>query len=71
MHKVTSKTGVQYFTRQFAVHPNFVNGSFYDDFDLAIATVDRHISFNHNVQTICLPALVDQFVGVKAIVAGW
>lgn len=71
MHKVSSKGGDAYKTASFLYHPNFKNGSVFDDFDIAIVTVDRTIKFGTNAKPICLPSSGEDFTGRKVIVAGW
>lgn len=71
MHKAKSKEGVRYQTAHFELHPNFINNTFYDDFDMALVTLDRRITFNHNIMPICLPSPGSSHIDQTAIVAGW
>lgn len=71
MHVVSFNSAETYKTADFVFHPQFTNGSLYDDYDMSIVTVDRPIIFNANVKTICLPSISDDFAGMKVTVAGW
>lgn len=72
-HKINSTEGVKYTVRHTELHPRFRNASFFDDFDMALATVKGEIQFSRNVQPICLPSVNDHenYVGKLLIVAGW
>lgn len=71
MHNAKLRDGEKYRTIDYQLHPRFVNNSFYDDFDMSIAVVDRTIAFNRNIKPICLPHFPESYTGVQAIVAGW
>ena len=71
MHEVAFNSGEPYKTADFVFHPQFKNGSLFDDYDMSIVTVDKPIIFSANVKTICLPSISDDFAGIKVIVAGW
>ena len=71
MHEVSFNSGESFKTDNFVFHPQFKNGSLYDDYDMSIVTVDRPMTFSANVKTICLPSISDDFAGMKVTVAGW
>lgn len=71
MHIAKNHPGEQFNTIQYELHPNFVNNSMFDDFDLSIVAVDRPIHFSHNIKPICLPQFDSEYAGEKATVAGW
>lgn len=71
MHDSELEDGTRYGTVDAKLHPKFLNLTIYDDYDMAIITLDRQIQFNKNVRPICLPSPTDVFVGQSGIVAGW
>lgn len=71
MHVLDSEDGEIYGTASFELHPNFMNNSFYDDFDFTMVEVDRRIEFNHYIRPICLPTPGQEYSGQRAIVSGW
>lgn len=71
MHSKKKLDGVRYKTQSYALHPNFANNSLFDDYDIAIVTVDRKIAFNTNIRPICLTNVGDDFTGKMVTVAGW
>lgn len=71
MHNVKEREGVTFRTAGFQLHPRFINSTYYDIFDIAIAVVDKNIVFNRNIKPICLPSVPTNFFGEEATVAGW
>jgi Trypsin len=71
MHSRVERNGEHFRTIYYENHPKFMNTTHYDDYDMALATVDRSMSFNRNIKPICFPDVSDSFVGIKATVAGW
>lgn len=55
----------------YEYHPRFNNQTFYDDFDMVVATLDRPIVFGLKTMPICLPEPDEAFFGLKATVTGW
>lgn len=72
-HVLDANDGSNYGVTHCELHPKFTNTSFYDDFDVAITTVNRVIEYSHNVKPICLPLLTafHDFTGNMATVSGW
>ena len=71
MHDSRKQDGDQYGIFDAKLHPKFKNLSIYDDYDMAIITVNKKIQFNRNVKPICLPTPGESFSGRYGIVAGW
>ncbi|CRL05271.1 CLUMA_CG018149, isoform A [Clunio marinus] len=71
MHKVKRREGVRYETISYEYHPKFKNSSFGDDYDIAIATVDKLILFSDHIKPICITLASHEFTWQMAIVAGW
>lgn len=71
MHQLQLKNGELYKTKKYELHPKFLSDKFYDDYDMAIITVDRKVRFNHNISPICLPTAAELYFGEKVTVAGW
>lgn len=63
----------RYHIADIELHPRWVNSSTFDDFDMALITLDRPIEFNERVRPICLPEVNGEvpFYGQRVIVAGW
>lgn len=70
MHNQQLKDGSPYRVEHYELHPNFKNYSAYDDYDMAIVTVQGQIKFNQNVQTICLTLPNTDLTNEMMIVAG-
>lgn len=71
MHSLQVKGGTVFRTRKYELHPKFRSDKYYDDYDMAIVTVDRKINFNNNILPICLQTAPEMHFGEKATVAGW
>lgn len=71
MHNSRLQDGQTYTILDAMLHPKFINHSIYDDYDLALITLQRKIVFGFKVKPICLPLPGDDFSGQSAIVAGW
>lgn len=57
----------------FEFHPNWRNGSGYDEYDMALITLERRVQFSDEIRPICLPEIngEEAFYGRMGIVAGW
>lgn len=71
MHDSKIQDGARYNIANAVLHPKFVNLTIYDDYDLALITVNKKIEFGRNVRPICLPSAIQEFSDHTAIVAGW
>lgn len=71
MHDSVLKDGVRYDVEHYEIHPKFVNFSVYDDYDLAMVTLQGRIQFNRNIKPICLITLYDDYTGLLVRVSGW
>jgi secreted trypsin-like serine protease len=66
------KSNNRYRTANYQIHPRFTNNTFYDDWDIAVAALDRNVQFTHDIKPICLPRDGSEtFIGKLATVAGW
>jgi hypothetical protein len=63
MHDSSAMDGEKYGIAEAKLHPKFTNLSIYDDYDMAIITLNRKIQFNKNVKPICLPSANEVFSG--------
>lgn len=63
--------GYRYNTMEYVLHPKFINETKHDDYDMAIAVVDREIHFNRHVVPICLPFPIENVDNKFLTVAGW
>jgi Trypsin len=70
MHDQRTRDGTVYSIEHYMLHPQFTNYTVYDDFDMALVTVQGKISFSFDVKPICLTNGYDDYVGKKVIVAG-
>lgn len=61
-----------YETLDFKLHPKFYATDVFDDFDIALVTVDRPMVFSASVRPICLPRLNENrmHINEKMTVAG-
>lgn len=61
-----------YKTKDYDLHPLWVAGKLFDNYDVALITTDRRIQFNSGALPICLPKTGDEklFFNNKVIVAG-
>lgn len=59
-----------YNIKHIEVNPKFIAQMDYDDYDMAILTLDKKIRFSNTVSPICLPEAHDDFSGSVATVAG-
>lgn len=71
MHQKGNTALERYGIDSYELHPRFVNSSGYDDFDLAIVTLNKRIQFNRNMKPICLPSGAGNYFGKLTTVAGW
>lgn len=57
----------------YEFHPKWKNGSSFDDWDMALVTLDRKIQFTEYIRPICLPAPngEEEFYGKMVTVTGW
>lgn len=71
MHDQRYKDGRHYTVEDYAMHPKFKNFTIYDDFDMTMVKTKEKIVFNYAVAPICFNRPKDQYIGLRAIVAGW
>lgn len=71
MHDQRIKDGVVYGVEHIMLHPKFTNYSVYDDYDIALVTVQGRIKFTRNIRPICLTTPHNNYIGMKLTVAGW
>ncbi|CAG9806416.1 unnamed protein product [Chironomus riparius] len=71
MHDQQYRDGRHYNIVDYAMHPYFRNFTIYDDYDMTIVATKEKIVFNYAVSPICFNQPRDQYVGMRAIVAGW
>lgn len=55
MHNQHTKDGQQYLVKSLELHPKFINHTVYDDYDIALVTLQTKIQFSDKVVPICLP----------------
>lgn len=71
MHDRRAKDGTIHTVANVALHPKFKNHSVYDDYDMALVTVQQRIQFGRTVKPICLTKVNGDYTGRSGIVAGW
>lgn len=71
MHDQRTQDGTMYPIAHYELHPKFTNHSIYDDYDMALVTLNRKIRFSHTVKPICLPMPNTEYTGRYGIVSGW
>ena len=70
-HDLTDDQGDFYKVSSILKHPDY-NDTLPVDYDIAILTLTKQITFSPTVAPICLPASVQaDFAGEKATVTGW
>lgn len=55
MHNQYTQDGEQYLVKSLDLHPKFINHTIYDDYDIALVTLQKKIQFSEKVNPICLP----------------
>ena len=55
MHDQHQKDGDHYQVQSVDLHPKFINHSIYDDYDIALVTLQTKIQLSEKVLPICLP----------------
>ena len=70
-HDLTDDQGDFYKVSSILKHPDYID-TLPVDYDIAILTLTKQITFSPTVAPICLPASVQaDFAGEKATVTGW
>lgn len=70
MHDTNEQDGQRYDVQHYELHPYFINYTVYDDYDMAMITLQQMIQFGFKVHPICLTTTADDYTGRKVIVAG-
>lgn len=70
MHDQIEQDGTRYNVEHYVLHPKFFNFTVYDDYDMAMVTLQGKIKFTRNVRPICLTAIGDDYTGKSVIVSG-
>lgn len=70
MHSQVKRDGRFYTIEDYQFHPNFINYTIYDDYDLTIVRLHGRIKFNLAIQPICFNDVHDNYFDLIATVAG-
>jgi hypothetical protein len=70
MHDTDAQDGQRYNIQHFELHPYFNNYSVYDDYDMALITLQQIILFSWKVHPICLTTPADDYTSKWVHVSG-